>query len=292
MTRVDKEKIRKNMTTAHNITELQNQIRTRYGELSKRLQQVASYVLENSHSLALDTIAVIAIQADVPPSTLIRFAKAFGFTGSNEIKQLFRQDLLAETTSYTDRVRLFKETDHTQARQEKPLSILQEFARVNSEAMNQLALQTPEDKLDLAVDILDKAENIYIIGLRRSFSTAAYLTYALRHADRRAFLIDGLGGMFNEQFSMVGKNDVVLSISFSPYAKETITLSEAAAKTGAQQIIITDSQISPLTAFSDVCFVVNEGKVDAFRSQSASLCLVQSLAVALAFRSDKDSSDK
>ena len=275
------------MPIANNIEELQDQIRTRYVDLSKRLQQVASYVLENSNSLAFDTIAVIATQANVPPSTLIRFAKAFEFSGFNEIKLLFRQDLIAETTSYTDRVRLFKAVDNNQTIQEKPLAILQEFARVNSEAMNQLALQTPEDKLDLAVDILNKADNIYIIGLRRSFSTAAYLTYALRHAERRAFLIDGLGGMFNEQLSMVSKNDVVLSISFSPYAKETITLSEAASKVGAQQIIITDSQISPLATLSDVCFIVNEGKVDAFRSQSASLCLVQSLAVALAFKNDK-----
>lgn len=275
------------MPIANNIEELQDQIRTRYVDLSKRLQQVASYVLENSNSLAFDTIAVIATQANVPPSTLIRFAKAFEFSGFNEIKLLFRQGLIAETTSYTDRVRLFKAVDNNQTIQEKPLAILQEFARVNSEAMNQLALQTPEDKLDLAVDILNKADNIYIIGLRRSFSTAAYLTYALRHAERRAFLIDGLGGMFNEQLSMVSKNDVVLSISFSPYAKETITLSEAASKVGAQQIIITDSQISPLAALSDVCFIVNEGKVDAFRSQSASLCLVQSLAVALAFKNDK-----
>jgi len=268
------------MATANNITELQDQIRTRYSGLSKRLQQVASYVLENSNSLAFDTIAVIAIQADVPPSTLIRFAKAFEFTGFNEIKQLFRQDLMEETESYTDRVRLGEVADSSK----KPLHILQEFAHVNSQAMSQLASQTPEDKLDTAVDILSKAENIYIIGLKRSFSIAAYLTYALRHAERRAFLLDGLGGMFSEQLSMVGPNDAVVAISFSPYAKETVTLSEAASKAGAQQIIITDSQISPLAAFSDVCFVVNEGKVDAFRSQSSSLCLVQSLALALAFK--------
>lgn len=278
------------MRVATNTAELQQQIRTSYENLSKRLQQVACYVLENSNSLAFDTIAIIATQADVPPSTLIRFSKAFGFSGFNEIKQLFRKDLIEETASYTDRARLFKETEadptnlQNVAIRETPLHLLQEFARVNSEAMSQLAVQTPECQLQLAVDILSKAENIYIIGLRRSFSTAAYLTYALRHVEHRAFLIDGLGGMFNEQFSMVGANDAVVSISFSPYATETVTLSEAAAKAGAKQIIITDSQISPLADFSDVCFVVNEGKVDAFRSQSASLCLVQSLAVALAFK--------
>jgi len=275
------------MSKATNIAQLQLQIREQYPSLSKRLQQVASYILGNSQSLAFDTIATIAKQADVPPSTLIRFSKSFGFSGFNEIKQLFRQDLLEETTSYTDRVRLIKETEVHQTQQEKPLHILQEFARVNSQAMTQLAAQTPEHKLEQAVNLLNQAENIYIIGLRRSFSTAAYLTYALRHVECRAFLIDGLGGMFNEQFSMIGKNDTVLSISFSPYASETVALSEAAAKAGAKQIIITDDQISPLAAFSDVCFIVNEGKVDAFRSQSASLCLVQSLAVALAFKQDQ-----
>ncbi len=40
-------------------------------------------------------------------------------------------------------------------------------------------------------------------------SVASYLTYALRHLDRKAFLIDGLGGMFTEQLSLVGPKDVV-----------------------------------------------------------------------------------
>ncbi|MGX9418709.1 MurR/RpiR family transcriptional regulator [Vibrio sp. WJH972] len=272
------------MPVAKNIGQLQTQIRSQYSSLSKRLQQVATYILENNQSLAFDTIATIATQANVPPSTLIRFSKAFGFSGFNEIKQLSRQDLIEETASYTDRARLYKETQTTPKSPEKPLPILQEFARVNSEAMQQLATQTPEESLELAVDILSKADNIYIIGLRRSFNIATYLTYALRHVERRAFLIDGLGGMFNEQLSMVGTNDVVISISFSPYAQETQSLSEMAHKAGAKQIMITDSQATPLAALSDVCFIVNEGKVDAFRSQSASLCLVQSLAVSLAVK--------
>jgi DNA-binding MurR/RpiR family transcriptional regulator len=275
------------MSVATNLTELQDQIRTRYNDLSKRLKQVACYVLDNNNSLAFDTVAVIARQADVPPSTLIRFAKAFEFTGFNDMKQLFRKNLVEETVSYTDRARLFKTLESNQQIPEKPSQILQAFAHVNSQAMDQLVAQTPENKLEAAIEILSQAEDIYLIGLRRSFSIASYLTYALRHLERRAFLVDGLGGMFKEQLSMIGPNDAVLSISFSPYAQETVTLTEAASQAGAKQIVITDSQISPLATFSDVCFVVNEGKVDAFRSQSASLCLVQSLAVALAFKQGK-----
>ena len=78
------------MTTATSLNELQQQIRERYDNLSKRLQQVSRYVLDNTNSVAFDTVAVIAERADVPPSTLIRFANAFDFTGFNEMKQLFR----------------------------------------------------------------------------------------------------------------------------------------------------------------------------------------------------------
>lgn len=272
------------MDAANSLTELQEQIREKYDDLSKRLQQVAGYVLDNTNSVAFDTVAVIAQHAEVPPSTLIRFANAFGFSGFNEMKQLFRQNLLEETANYTDRIRLLKELDDDTTPPEQPIDILQAFSRANAQAMQQLAAQTEPKKLDLAVDILSHAENIYLIGLGRSFSVASYLTYALRHLNRRAFLIDGLGGMFKEQISMIGSNDAVIAVSFSPYAKETLMLSEVASQQGTKQIIITDSQISPLASFSDVCFVVKEAQVDAFRSQAASLCLAQTLAVSLAFR--------
>lgn len=275
------------MITASTLTELEDQIRTRYEDLSKRLQQVAAYVLDNKNSVAFDTVSVIADQADVPPSTLIRFASAFGFSGFNEMKQLFRSNLLEETSSYTDRVRLLREMEGDMTPPERPIDILQEFARANSNAMHQLAAQTPVEKLDEAVEILAQAKNIYVVGLGRSFSVSSYLAYALRHLNKRAFLVDGLGGMFREQLSTIEDDDVLIVISFSPYAKETTTISDSLAQSGTRQIIITDSQISPLASSSDICFVMKEAKVDAFRSQAASLCLAQTLAVSLAFRDNK-----
>lgn len=272
------------MSTASNLNEFQEQVRSRYDELSKRLQQVARYVLDNTNSVAFDTVAVIAKEANVPPSTLIRFANAFDFSGFNEMKQLFRMNLVEETASYTDRARLFREMDSDQELSDDPAQILKEFAHSNAQALQQMAARTPPEDMEKAVSLLAEAQNIYIIGLRRSFSVATYLSYALSHLECRPVLIDGLGGMFKEQINRISENDVVISISFTPYASETIMVSEKAAQTGARQIVITDSQISPLASFSDVCFVIKEAQVDAFRSQSATLCLAQSLTVALAYR--------
>ncbi|VUS85233.1 MurR/RpiR family transcriptional regulator [Klebsiella pasteurii] len=275
------------------LTILQDEIRRRYDTLSKRLKQVARYILDNSNSVAFDTVASIAQQADVPPSTLIRFANAFGFSGFNEMKQMFKQHLMEETANYTERARLFRQTTTDDATPpETPTEILNMFTMVNTQALQQLAMQTSGDDLKRAVALLAEAENIYVIGLRRSFSVASYLTYALRHLDRKAFLIDGLGGMFTEQLSLVGPKDVVVAVSFSPYAREVVELVELGAQRKARQIAITDSQVSPLAAFSDVCFVVREAQVDGFRSQVASLCLAQTLAVSLALNSSKDAETK
>lgn len=277
------------MNNSTQLSMLQDEIRRRYDTLSKRLKQVARYILDNSNNIAFDTVASIAAQANVPPSTLIRFANAFGFNGFNEMKQIFRQHLMKETVNYTERARLFRQTTtNDNVVPEKPAEILNVFTMVNSQALQQLAMQTNPEQLEKAVEMLNKADNIYVIGLRRSFSVASYLTYALLHLERRAFLIDGLGGMFTEQLSMVKPNDVVIAISYSPYAQEAIDLVALGAKQGAQQIAITDSQVSPLAAFSDVCFVVREAQVDGFRSQVASMCLAQTLAVSLALYNAKN----
>lgn len=278
------------MQTATNLTELQDQIRDRYSQLSKRLKQVAEYVLDNAQSTAFDTVAVIADNADVPPSTLIRFANAFGYSGFNEMKQLFRKNLLEETTSYTDRVRLLKELDDDIEPADQPSSILNEFSRANSQAMFNLAAQVVPDDLAKAVDLLSNAKAIHIVGMGRSFSVASYLAYALRHLNNRVFLVDGLGGMFKEQINMIEADDVLVAISFAPYSKEAIMATEAASGVGAKQLVITDSQISPLASMSDVGFYVKEAEVDGFRSQAASMCLAQTLAVSLAFKVDDSKS--
>ncbi len=269
------------------LVNLQNEIRSRYDNLSKRLKQVAQYVLDNNNSVVFDTVATISERAGVPPSTLIRFANAFGFSGFNEMKQIFRENLMEETVSYTERLQVFRQLEPEQGGQESPSDILNIFAQANSHALQQLANQTSSEQLQSAVEILNDAHNIFIVGLKRSFSVACYLDYALHHLDCRSFVINGLGGMFDEQLNQVKEGDVVVAISFSPYAKETLEIMHTSSQKGIKQIAITDSQISPLITFSDVSFVIKEAQARGFRSQCAAMTLVQTLAIALALKKEQ-----
>lgn len=267
------------------LANFQEEIRRQYDGLSKRLKQVAQYILDNGNSIVFDTVSVIAEKADVPPSTLIRFANAFGFHGFNEIKQLFRQDMMQGTFRYTERVQLFRQIEPDTDGQNNALdNILKVFIQGNTQALRQLANQVTEEQLEQTRELLNSANRIFIVGLRRSFSVACYLNYALHHLDYDAFLIDGSGGMFDEQLSRIHEGDAVVAISFSPYANETLNVIQATAQPGVKHIAITDSQLSPLLSFSDVSFIVKEAHVSGFRSQCATMTLVQAIAVSLAVK--------
>lgn len=264
------------------LSHFQEEIRRQYDSLSKRLKQVAQYILDNGNSVVFDTVSTIAERAGVPPSTLIRFANAFGFSGFNEIKQLFRQDMMEGAASYTERVQLFRQIEPTQNENDSLDQVLKVFVQGNTQALQQLAAQVSREQLEQAITLLNNAKRIFIVGLKRSYSVASYLNYALHHLDYDVFMIDGLGGMFDEQLSRIREGDIVFAISFSPYANETLNVLNATARPGVKHIAITDSQLSPILSFSDVSFVIKEAQVSGFRSLCATMTLVQTLAVSLA----------
>jgi DNA-binding MurR/RpiR family transcriptional regulator len=271
------------------LSDLQNAITERYDSFSKRLRQVAQYLMDHPSEIAFGTVTVIAKDAQVHPSTLVRFANALGYSGFTEMQSLFQQKLLQDSPSYTERIRIARETLGDPGTQ-SPSQLLGEFTHADTMALQALESHIPAADLDQAIDILAGADATHIIGVRRSFVPAAYFTYALRHIDRRAHLLDNVGGMIREQASTIGSNDVLLAISFRPYATETDETVRIAVERGVPIVVITDSKLSPLVRLATVAFTLPDSEVQGFRSLTPTLCLAQSLAIGLAYRLDKNRS--
>ena len=60
--------------------------------------------MSHPNEMGLETIAVIADRAEVPPSSMIRFAKSFGFSGFSEMQKIFQQGLESRMSEYQKRV--------------------------------------------------------------------------------------------------------------------------------------------------------------------------------------------
>lgn len=270
--------------TPQDFSSLEERITSDYPSLSRRLQQTARFLLDNPQEVAFATVAQLAQQAGVTPSTLIRFSNSFGFSGFSEMQQLFRARLFDELPNYNERIRAVRT-----ATGETPDStqLLWEFADANQEALNQLPNRINSQHLERALDIFEKARAIHVMGARRSFVVASYMSYALHHIEKPAFLVNGLGGMYGEQIKAIDQEDALLVVSFAPYAQESRKVAEEAHRRGIPLVVITDSNLSPLVTLADVALLVHEAEVKSFRGLTASLCLTQTLAIALGMRQDK-----
>lgn len=270
------------------IEQLRAEIVARHDELSPRLRQVAAYVLDHPNDMGLQTLAVIAERSGVQASTIVRFAKAFGYEGASEMQRLFRDELInsAPSPSYAERIRQFNDRTgdgHNLTAHE----LMQEFVASNISALEHMQDTLDARLLERSVDLLERADAVYLVGLRRSFPVAAYMAYALRHVEKPVHLIDGLAGMLVEQSSMISAGDLLFAISFRPYANETATIAKQAKTAGATVIAISDSKVSPIARDADISFDIKDPEVRRFRSLTGSLCLAQTLVISYAHRIEK-----
>jgi DNA-binding MurR/RpiR family transcriptional regulator len=269
-----------NLTTGPTVDELEAQIAAAHDALPKKLKQIARYLLDNREQVAFQTLAIIAERADVNPSAIVRFANALGYSGFTELQKIYRNGLVTGQSDYRARVRQSLSSSGETILSSNEL--LARLARGASDALSDLAASVREDQLAQATTILHESSTIYIVGFRRSFGVSTYLAYALRHLGRKAILLDGLGGMLDEQVSVLDSSDSVIAISFAPYAEETQAVVEFARKNKAKIVTITDSVLSPIAANSDVALIAKEAEVIGFRTLTSSMCLGQALVMSLA----------
>lgn len=260
--------------------QLEQLIEQRFVTLSNRLQQVARYLLDHPDTVAFGTTASIAAGAGVHASALVRFANAFGFSGFSQMQQLFKNRLVQTGPDYQSRIAAVKQDDSVPAAQ-TGLMYLQQINAANERAMLQLTEELDPQLLTQACELLAQARIIHLQGARRAYPVASYASYLLSNTGLAVQLLDGVGYMQQAALNLVNAEDVMLAISFAPYAAETQLAINRAKAAGAKVVVITDSRLSPFAAEADVTLLVREAEVHSFRSLNASMNLIQALVLAL-----------
>jgi len=255
-----------------------------YDALPRQLKRIASYISQQSDRIMVDRISDIARECEVHPSAIVRFSQRFGFSGFSEMQALFRSAYTHKASPVQNYQQRIRSMIANQSQQASAGDLARECIDATRSGIERLGRELDDAAFEKAVDLIVNADNIYVVGVRRSFAVADYLVYNLQHTQKRIHLVSGLGGSYREQMRSVRANDLVIAISFVPYAKETQHCLRFARQQQANTLILTDSHLSPLAKLADSVLLINEGSALAFRSLSATLCLCQALFVAVAYR--------
>ena len=275
-------------TTNQAVDTLLQRISTEYAGLSKQLKLIARHVEQHRDHLGLEKIQDVAQRCGVQPSAVVRFAKHFGFSGYSELQRVFRDGLaqqIAPSRNYQARIR---EVIDQAPGQLSSADIAFEFIGGAIAGMQELQRSLHGSTLDDAVALLAQAPALWVAGARRSFTVAAYLAYALQHTDTPVQCVTGVGAMQEGQLRSLRPGDVMIAVSFAPYAEDTLRASQVAVARGARLIAITDSRMSPLAAQAQAVLLVEESSTFGFRALTNVMALAQALFIALAYRLELD----
>jgi len=250
-------------------------LRQGFEALSRQLKAIGRHVEMQGDRLAFDGIQATAEQCGVQPSAVVRFAKHFGFSGYSELQALFRADAARQLSAqhdYQDRIRGLIASGNEPRSSAR---LAHEVIEGSIESLQALQRGLPPEQFEAAVDLMLDAPSLWLAASRRAFPVGAYLAYALQHTEKPVHWLHGLGAMQKGELRALSPGDVMLAVSFEPYAPETLEVVDAALARGARLLALTDSQLSPLA---------QDAATFGFRSLTSTLTLAQSLFLALAYR--------
>ncbi|MBP8215806.1 MAG: MurR/RpiR family transcriptional regulator [Propionivibrio sp.] len=271
------------MAQDNRVEDLIQRVAREYDDLSKQLKLIAQYITEHRQQMVVVRIRDVADACGVQPSAVVRFAQHFGFSGYSDLQAVFRDAYASGTTagSYHQRLQAVI-SDHPAQMQSSELA--RSFLETCQAGIGTMKTDLDDRAFEKAVTILQNAEHIYIMGVRRMFPVASYLAYALPQTRKRVIMVDGLGGLYKEQIEGLSKGDVLISISMAPYGTETRYCTDLAVEREATVVAITDSSLSPISRAAAVSLTVHESEAYFFRSLASTMSLAQALFIALAYR--------
>ena len=248
-------------------------IQSQYSTLSKVGKRIADYILADPVHITSISIQQMAVELDIAESSIIRFCKIVGCAGFSEVKLL-----LAKYSPKSVRT-IFEDLSETDS-----ISTISEsvFSR-NIDTLERALQLLDFEKIEQAVGVLSRAENILILGVGASGTIAEdFYIRLMRIGIRAVSLTDS--HLMQIQASQCGPDTAVIAISHTGKTREIVSAVRTARECGAPTIGITGYPDTPLKEVSDICLELYSPEQLFVSPRVAQFSLIDTLYVSLAIR--------
>ncbi len=261
------------------------QMEERMASFSKGQRSIARYIMEHYETASYMTAAKLGETVQVSESTVVRFAHELGFEGYPEFQRAM-QGIIRNRLTAVQRIEV---ANHLIGDGD----VLDKILASDAEKIKQTAESIDRVAFDRTVEMLTRADNIYIMGVRSSANLAGFLNSGLRRMFDNVKMIQSTSGSeVFEQMINIGPRDVLVAISFPRYSKRVVTAVEFARHAGADVVALTDSTHSPIAASADQLLTAQSDMASFVDSLVAPLSIINALIVALSLKKQNDLTER
>lgn len=248
-------------------------IQNKFNTLSKGQKLIANFIINNYDRAAFMTASDLGKAVGVSESTVVRFAITLGYSGYKE----FRKELHELVKNKLTTVQRISMTDEYSSNINALKTVMQKDVENIQTTINEIDSVRFRESIDLIL----KAKQIYILGLRSSSFIAGYLGFYLKFLIKNSnVIVAGPNDVF-EQLLQVDSNDVMIGISYPRYSKMALEAIDFAKKKGCKIISITDSLISPAAKDSDISLIASSEMLSFVDSLVAPMSLINALIISI-----------
>lgn len=246
-------------------------------ELSKGHKKIAEYILEHYDKAAFMTASKLGGIVGVSESTVVRFATELGFDGYPEMQRSLKEFTSNKLTTVQ---RMSVMNDHFAGE-----DVLGRVLNFDIEQIRKTLEEIDREEFYTTVDALAKAQTIYVIGARSASVLARFIVFYFNIMFDNVKLIHttSTSEMF-EQILNIGKDDIMIGVSFPRYSKHTVKAFRYAHDNGAKVIAITDSKASPLAQYADHLLLAHSDMASFADSIVAPMSLINALISAVGMK--------
>ena len=160
--------------------------------------------------------------------------------------------------------------------------ILESVLKSDAEKIHSTLEKIDQNAFELAVDTIINAKHIYIIGIRSCAPLASFMAFYFNLIFENVHLIQtSSSSEIFEQMVRIGKDDVIIGISFPRYSMRTLKAMEFANDRNAKVITITDSIHAPMNLYSSCNLIAKSDMASIVDSLVAPMSLINALIVAI-----------
>jgi DNA-binding MurR/RpiR family transcriptional regulator len=245
-------------------------------------RRVAQFFQANREEVLIASASALARQTGTSDATVIRTAKALGFSGMEDLRRTLAQELRGNLTPAGRMARTLSAVGDDL---ESALSVTLD---IHQESIEALRRDITPRKFRTAVRHILAARRVFIFGIGPSSAMADYFTIQLGRFGIDAQSLTQTGLLLADGVHRLVKGDLVVIFAYGRVYRELAVLLDQADRRRAAKILLSDTLGPKLSARVDVVLPVARGRADLLSMHTATLALIEALLVGVATKRPKE----
>jgi DNA-binding MurR/RpiR family transcriptional regulator len=259
------------------------QIFAKTDSLNGAQKRLGHYLQNDSSALLVSNVRDLAQAVGVSKSTVVRFAKSLGYKGFPDFKREIQKEMRGKLRAAARMEETFAELGDDE-------NIFAKLIKRDIQLLQETLQAASFPDFHKAVEIIWRAQKVFIIGLNASMALAYLLHFRLVRVKKDARWIFLTGGTsLLEQLAFMNPSDVLIAIDFLQVPREVQAALQHAKKVGVPILGITDFPSSAIAKAADVCLYAKRGLHTTVNSLTPAFSLVNALAIAVVWTKKADS---